>query len=112
MLPFRLSAAQQSVGKTTLAKRIHHILTGRDLPVLTWAGEKNETETEKTLLAVLLGSPAMLVFDNLGNAMTFKSAAISGNMTSPSFSGRFLGLSRMVTVPTNTVYVLTGNNIS
>lgn len=104
-----ITAAQQSVGKTTLARRLHVILTGRDLPVMTWP-EDDETETNKLLISTLMRSPEMICFDNVGDGMTFKSPAIAAAMTGAVKEGRILGLSRDASVPTNTLFVLTGNN--
>lgn len=100
----------QSSGKTTLARLIHIILTGRDMPVTSFA-EKNEDEMEKRMLAMLLSSPAMICFDNITDGTTFQSAVISRIMTSPTLKQRVLGLSRDAEVPTNVLLVVTGNNL-
>jgi hypothetical protein len=101
----------QSSGKTTLARRVHVILTGRDMPVTSFA-EQDETEMEKRMLAMLLSSPAMICFDNITDGTTFRSAVISRVMTSPIFTGRILGLSRDADCPTNVLLIVTGNNLS
>jgi hypothetical protein len=101
----------QSSGKTTLARLIHVILTGRDMPVTSFA-EQNEDEMEKRMLAMLLSSPAMICFDNITDGTTFHSAVISRVMTSPTLKQRILGLSRDAECPTNVLMVLTGNNLS
>lgn len=105
-----ITAAQQSVGKTTLAKRVHLILTGRDMPVMTWP-EGNETEANKLVFSALLGSAPLLCFDNVGDGLTFKSPTLAAAMTSLIKEDRILGISRVARVPTNTLFVLTGNNI-
>ena len=105
-----VSAAQQSTGKTTFVKIMHVILTGRDLPVMSWP-EGNEPEAQKMLLSTLLRSPELICFDNVGDGLTFKSATLSLAMTSPFFEGRVLGLSRDASVPTNVMLTITGNNI-
>lgn len=106
-----ITAAQQSVGKTTLARRTHLILTGRDMPVMTWP-EGNEAETNKLVFSALLGSPPLLCFDNVGDGLTFRSPALAAMMTSPVKEERILGLSRVAKVPTTTLFVLTGNNLA
>ena len=100
----------QSSGKTTLARLIHVILTGRDMPVTSFA-EQNEDEMEKRMLAMLLSSPAMICFDNITDGTTFQSAVLSRVMTSPTLKQRLLGLSRDAEVPTNVLMVVTGNNL-
>jgi hypothetical protein len=105
-----VSAAQQSTGKTTLVKILHVILTGRDLPVMSWP-DGNETEVQKALLSTLLRSPELICFDNIGDGLTFKSPTLALAMTSSVFEGRILGLSRDASVPTNVMMTVTGNNI-
>ncbi len=104
-------ASVQSSGKTTLARRIHVLLTGRDMPVLTFTSG-NEDETRKHILAVLLRNPVMVTFDNIPDGYTFRSGVIASVMTSATFSDRRLGSTAEVEVPTNTLFVITGNNLS
>lgn len=104
-------APGQSSGKTTLARRIHLILTGHDMPVISFP-ERNEDEVAKQLLATLMCSPATVCFDNLVDGTTFRSGCIAAALTGSVFSKRILGESRVVTCPTNTLFMLTGNNIS
>lgn len=103
-------AAVQSSGKTTLARRLHVILTGSDMPVLTFP-RNDEAEVRKTVLAMLLRNPSMCCFDNIPDGTRFNSATISAVMTSQSFQQRILGQSRDVACPTNVFFCITGNNI-
>ncbi len=104
-------ASTQSSGKTTLARRIHIILTGRDMPASTFA-LGNEAEVAKSLLAMLLRNPAMVCFDNIQDGFAFASGTLAAAMTSASIEQRILGLSRDATAPTNVFFALTGNNLS
>lgn len=104
-------AAAQSSGKTTFLRIIHVILTGRDLPVTTLP-IGNEAEVEKRLLSLLMQSPAVIAFDNIPDGFTVHSGSLSAAMTSSTFEGRVLGVSRMATVPTNVLIALTGNNLT
>ncbi len=104
-------ASTQSSGKTTLARRIHILLTGRDMPVATFP-QGDETEIQKRLLSLLLRSPAMVCFDNVLDGTTFRSGAIAAAMTSSTIEQRVLGLSRDASCNTNTLFALTGNNLS
>ena len=104
-------AAVQSSGKTTLARRIFVMLTGRDMPVVTLP-VGHDDEIEKRLLALLLRSPAMITFDNVPDGLTVNGgAALNSAITAPEFEGRLLGNSRMMTVPSNAFMCLTGNNL-
>ncbi len=104
-------ASGQSSGKTTLARRIHLVLTGHDMPVMAFP-EGNDEEVSKQLLATLLRSPAAICLDNLVDGTTFRSGCLAAALTGPQFSKRILGESRVATCPTNTLFMLTGNNIA
>lgn len=104
-------AGAQSSGKTTLARRIHVILTGQDMPVSTFP-QGDEAEVQKRLLSMLLRSPAMVCFDNIGDGTTFRSGALAAAMTGPVLSQRVLGMSRDADCLTNVLFVITGNNLS
>lgn len=104
-------ASTQSSGKTTLARRIHIILTGRDMPASTFA-LGNESEVRKSLLAMLMCNPAMVCFDNIQDGFTFASGTLALAMTSATFDERILGISRIMSVPTNVLFTMTGNNLS
>ncbi|MEB0114159.1 hypothetical protein QN397_23020 [Variovorax sp. RTB1] len=103
-------APLQSSGKTTLARRLHVLLTGRDLPVLNLP-IGDDSEIEKRLLALLLGSPEMICFDNITDGLTVNGGALNAAITSPVFEGRQLGSTRILRAPTATFFVLTGNNL-
>lgn len=102
-------ASVQASGKTTLPRRIHLFLTGQDLPVQTLAGD--ETEVQKRVLATLQRSPSMIVLDNIGDGLTFRSPTLAAIMTSPVWSSRVLGATHEVDVPTNATICVTGNNL-
>jgi hypothetical protein len=104
-------ASTQSSGKTTLARRIHVVLTGRDMPVSSFP-VNDEAEVSKRLLSTLLRSPAAIVLDNIPDGFTFASGALAAAMTSSVFEQRVLGISRDASVPTTTLFMLTGNNLT
>ncbi|MDP9917256.1 hypothetical protein J2W24_002907 [Variovorax boronicumulans] len=104
-------AASQSSGKTTLALRLHAILTGRPMP--TWTlPVGDDSEIEKRLLGILLASPEMVCFDNVPDGLTVHCGpALNSAMTSPIFECRMLGANRNQQAPTNVFWVITGNNL-
>jgi len=104
-------ASAQSSGKTTLARMIHVLLTGQDMAVSAYTDDSDEAMT-KRLISALMTNPAMICFDNLKDGFTFRSAPVATCMTSGVFKDRLLGFSRDVECPTNTLFVLTGNNVS
>ncbi len=105
-----VTADTQASGKTTLARRLHVILTGRDMPVVTVPG--TEEEMAKKLAAMLRLNPEMICFDNIADAMTFRSAELSAAVTNPEYRTRLLGASEEIVAPTNVFFTLTGNNIA
>lgn len=106
---FAIIATNQSSGKTTLARRTHVILSQQDMPVTSFP--KREEEMQKTLLSLLLASPVMVCLDNIPDGYTFRSAPMAAVLTSSTYKQRILGASREVSVPTNTTFVITGNNL-
>ena len=108
---FALMAHIQSSGKTTLARVIHLVTAGREMPVVSFP-EGDETEAEKRVISILKNSPSMVVLDNLTDGITFQSGTLARAITAPTIRGRLLGESREIEAPTNTLWVLTGNNIS
>lgn len=104
-------AAAQSSGKTTLARRIHVLLTGCDMPATSFP-QNDEAEVGKQLHALLLRNPAMICFDNITDGLTFRSGAISSAMTGAVWGKRILGVTRNESCPTNVLFCFTGNNIS
>lgn len=103
-------AAAQSSGKTTLARRQHIVLTGRDAP-LSNLPLGNDEELEKRLLALLLTAPAMITFDNVPDGMTLSMGPINAMLTAPILEGRILGATKTVRASTATAVVITGNNL-
>jgi len=103
-------AAAQSSGKTTLARRVHLVVTGRDAPIQTLR-LGDDAETEKAILSVLLQAPPMLIYDNVPDGMTLDLGPLNAVLTAPTFEGRVLGSSRMLRVSTATALVVTGNNL-
>ena len=105
-----ICANVQGTGKTTLARIIHMIATGRDMPVSSLGGSVEETQ--KAMLSALLQSPAMLCFDNILDGSEIHDPTLAQVITSPYFQGRILGKSQEVSVNTNTLFVFTGNNVT
>jgi len=103
-------APAQASGKTTLARRFHLFLTGRDMPVVTLP-VGNDPEIGKLLLSLLQSSPPMICFDNISDGLVVHGGPLNAAMTSPTFEGRILGSTKTLTVPTNTFFVVTGNNL-
>ena len=106
---FVFSSTTPGSGKTLLVQIISFIVTGAPLPVSQL--NKDPTELQKELLSALLGGVPMRMFDNVVGAV--KSPPLEAVLTSGGlFTGRLLGKSRDAVLPVNTVFYMTGNNVS
>ena len=106
---FLISANVQGTGKTTLARRIHVCLTGRDMPTVTYP--KSPEEADKLLFTLLLAGPAMVCFDNIKDRETFESSTLNQILTAPYFEQRMLGENKSARVPTDVFFTVTGNHL-
>jgi len=107
---FVISASTQGTGKTTLARICHLLITGNDMAVHSLGG--SHEESEKQILAILMSSPAMVIYDNQFDGSQIRSDTLSRATTSATITGRILGKTQEMSVPTNTVFVITGNNLT
>lgn len=69
-----------------------------------------DEECAKLLLSTLIESPPVVAFDNLTTDLVpFKS--LCSALMEPALTGRVLGVSKNATVPTNTLFLSSGNNV-
>ena len=104
---FAITAPEAGTGKSLLASSACIIATGVDPPATEIGGD--EEEIRKAVTAVLWHGAPCVRFDNREGAIT--SSALCIALTEPSFQARVLGESRMVTLPTNVMVSITGNNL-
>jgi len=107
---YLLGASVQGSGKTTMARMVHVIVTGKDMPVSQLSPDR--TEAKKEMLSLLIEQLSFICFDNIEDGSVISHPIISAVLTAPDFTGRVLGVSRNATVPTNATIVFTGNNLS
>lgn len=101
------TAPSAGSGKTLLALCLA-ILAGQTPEVFPRA--QDDDELRKRLLAVCRGGAGCIIFDNLtGN---FESDCLCAFLTSETLTDRVLGASSILSVPTNTLILATGNNVS
>lgn len=103
-----IQANSPRVGKTTLVKVISHILLGEECPVVTHA--RSETEQRKRILSYLRAARTMVLIDNVVGE--FGGATINALLTGRHFEDRILGSSKILQVPNDTVWFVTGNNMT
>jgi putative DNA primase/helicase len=102
-----ISAHKQGSGKTTAAKAIARVCTGRDPPVLALSDD--EAELRKCLLGILIAGDACVLVDNI--AKPVDSAALCALFTSATYSDRMLGANQRLALPTANTWILTGNHL-
>jgi hypothetical protein len=94
-------------GKTLLAKSASE-LAGDTPAILPNAGDGEEIR--KRILALLRENRRVLILDNVVGILD--SAALCAMLTAPVYSDRVLGVSETITVPTNSLLIITGNNVT
>jgi hypothetical protein len=102
---FMFGAPVAGSGKTLLATCVV-ALAGRSVLMTL---PTREEEVEKTLISSLRQAPAALFFDNVVGEVN--SIAVNAMLTSDTYQGRILGISKMSgPLPTNALVIMTGNN--
>jgi len=94
-------------GKTLLAKAAGEIIG--ETPALLLDARDNE-EIRKRLLSLLRTGKRLLILDNV--TTTLDSSALCTLLTSETYQDRVLGATEIVCVPTRTLVLITGNNLS
>lgn len=95
------------VGKTRLVKLISHIVMGSDCPVVTHT--KSEDEERKRILTYLRAGRSMVLVDNVVGQ--YGGATVNALATSRTFEDRVLGHTKLIQVPNDSTWYITGNNI-
>lgn len=94
--------------KTLLARCLARLI-GLNFPAVFPGGGADETEIRKRLLSIFKSGARLVVMDNLSG--TLNSDSLCAALTSPTFEDRILGASEIISAPTNTLFIATGNNI-
>lgn len=106
-LGFLMNANLQRSGKTLLVKMAVSPVYG-GFKAQSW--RKEEENMLKILDAETLAGSNYICFDNVRDVVA--SPPLEGFMTSPGWTGRILGMSKMFDTENNVVLYLTGNNTS
>jgi hypothetical protein len=104
---FGIGAYKASSGKTTLARTISQVCTGREPPVMPLS--EDEAELRKCLLGILIAGDACVLIDNV--ARPVDSASLCAMLTNATYSDRVLGVNQKVVVPTASTWLITGNHL-
>ena len=101
------SAPSQRHGKSMLAEAICILATGRKPPCV--GVPVKPEEFDKTLIAILREGHLITLFDNVVYPLRSDKLAIA--ITQSLYSGRVLGFSEMLKLPTNMMWMASGNNL-
>lgn len=105
---FLVTAHMPGRGKSFLTRLIGSMSTQQKVPGIAFPGDADEMR--KTLIALLIKSPAVINFDDL-NGDIVPSEALKTALTEEFIGGRILGLSKDVSASTRTLVLFSGNNI-
>jgi hypothetical protein len=104
---FAIRAPTMGSGKSLLARLAGILASGR-MPGVVGVPPGND-ERRKTYLALLLEGEPVIVLDNISEP--FEDDNLCSILTEPRWKSRVLGVSRSATVPTNALWIVTGNNL-
>lgn len=107
---FGFDAPTQGSGKTLLAKCVSGIAQGERAAIWPHIGGRDDEETRKRLMTILLSSSRAVVWDNVLGV--FDSAALAGVLTSTTYNDRILGKTGASSVPNKALWLFTGNNLT
>jgi putative DNA primase/helicase len=105
---FAIDSTKAGSGKTKLADCISIIASGNS-PATLNVPPFDDKESEKRYDSILLNGDPVILIDNVENAI--KSDRLCTIATQTQVTARILGQSKVVTVPSNSLWLLTGNNI-
>ena len=107
---FFVTAGQRGGGKTTTLQMLFLAATGYRAPAAAWSS--SEEERRKCLFSYLGEGVPAVVWDNIPRGSTISCPSIEKSLTAAVYSDRVLGETGTRTVPSTTVNMFTGNNIS
>lgn len=102
-----IDAPEPGTGKGLLANIAAVVATGR--PAAARPLARADDEVRKMLTAVLIEGPALVVLDNVEDAI--RSPSLAAVLTTDEWTDRLLGRSETITVPNRCTWVATGNNL-
>ena len=105
---FHVAAHTIGSGKSFLSRLISTLATPQNVPGIAFPGDGDEMR--KTLIALLIKSPAVINFDDL-NGDIVPSEALKTCLTEEFIGGRILGVSKDVSCSTRTLFLFSGNNV-
>ena len=102
------TAPTPGTGKTLIWNAVAQIATGRSIAAISQG--RTQEEDEKRIFCVLLEGAPVVLIDNVAHPVGGE--AICTVLTEPKYKSRILGESRSAEVATNTLWLITGNNLT
>jgi hypothetical protein len=102
-----ITAPVMASGKTLLADCIAILATGISAPAMKYAD--TDEEATKTMLAVLAEGDQVVLIDNIERPL--EGDTLCAVLTAESYRQRVLGRTEMMSVPTTTLFLATGNHL-
>jgi len=102
-----ITAPVMESGKTLLADCFSILATGVSAPAMAYA--ETDEEVTKTMLAILADGDQVVLIDNVERPL--EGATLCAVLTSEAFRQRVLGRTEMMSVPTTTLFLATGNHL-
>jgi hypothetical protein len=102
-----ITAPTPGSGKTLIADCISILATGAEVPAMQYAA--TDEEAEKVALSILMQGLPVVLIDNIERPLS--GAWLCSILTSAMHQGRILGRNDMVSVPTTTLFLATGNRL-
>ncbi len=101
-----ISASDRGSGKTLLADVIGTLYGAVVRP---WVSD--DDELRKAVTAALMGTSAVVTFDNVGDQDSVEAPTLAKLLTSPAWDDRVLGRSEQARLTNDRLWLVTGNNI-
>lgn len=105
---FGFTAPVMRSGKSLLSEAVGIIATGAPAPAMAVSGDREEIR--KGVASILREGHAMVNLDNIEHPLG--SPDLARAITQPEYADRLLGESRLLRLPTNTMWMATGNNLA
>lgn len=103
---FLVDAPSQAAGKTTLARVLYSIVTGKQAPLVTDMGDTEEWR--KSITSLLAEDAPAIIVDNIAR---LTDPSLAAYITAGRWKARLLGTSTTVEYPARSVIIATGNNV-
>jgi len=105
---FGFTAPSMRTGKSLLAEAVGIIATGQPAPAMAVSGDRDEIR--KAVASILREGHALVNLDNIDHPLG--SPDLARAITQPEYADRILGESRLLRLPTNLLWIATGNNLA